>query len=130
VMQEEIFGPIFPIVTVQNLDEAIAFVNLRDKPLACYAFVDAEKQADLIIQSILAGAIVINEGLIQFANDHLPFGGIGKSGMGSYHGKHSFKAFTHAMPVIKSSYAFDNALRYPPFKKTGRWILKLVKWIG
>ena len=117
IMEDEIFGPILPIVTVGSLDEAVGYVLDNEKPLACYPFLDHKSDEEKVNKMISAGAIVFNDTLIHADNNELPFGGVGASGMGAYHGYHSFMTFSHLKPVVKRSFSFENALRYPPYKK-------------
>jgi aldehyde dehydrogenase (NAD+) len=124
-MEGEIFGPLLPIIPVQNLKEAIDYVVEGDKPLAKYIFSDDEKIIESILSRVSSGGVTINDTLMHIANDHLPFGGVGESGMGSYHGKCSFDLFSHQKSVFKATTAFDVPLKYPPF--FGK--LKLVKWL-
>ena len=124
-MEGEIFGPLLPIIQVQNLKEAIDFVVNRDKPLAKYIFSDDEKIVETVLSRVSSGGVTINDTLMHITNDHLPFGGVGESGMGAYHGKTSFDLFSHMKGVFKATTAFDIPLKYPPF--FGK--LKLVKWL-
>lgn len=94
-MQEEIFGPILPILTYQSLDEAIAFIHQRPKPLSLYLFSEDENATQRVINELSFGGGAINDTLMHLANPKLPFGGVGASGMGRYHGKYSFDTFTH-----------------------------------
>lgn len=113
VMQEEIFGPIFPIVTVKSTDEAIKFIVDRPKPLALYYF---GKDGDHVLKSTSSGGACINDTIMHIANENLPFGGVGNSGMSSYHGKRSFDAFTHYKAVVKTPTWLDLPFRYMPYK--------------
>ena len=125
VMQDEIFGPVLPIISFKQTDEAIAIVKKNANPLAFYVFTSSKKREEEWIRSIAFGGGCVNNTIWQFANHYMPFGGIGSSGMGAYHGKHSFNTFTHIKPVMKTPAWFDPAIKYPPFK--GR--LKLFKWL-
>ena len=113
VMQEEIFGPIFPVQTFEDIDEVITFINGREKPLALYYF---GKQGDKVLRHTSSGGSCINDTIMHIANEHVPFGGVGMSGMGSYHGKLSFDAFTHHRAVIESGTTIDLPFRYMPYK--------------
>jgi aldehyde dehydrogenase (NAD+) len=115
VMQEEIFGPLLPILPVDDVDEAVAFVNRRDKPLALYVFADDRTVVDRAITGTSSGAVCVNATLYHAAVPNLPFGGVGESGIGAYHGKKSFEVFSHAKPVLKKSTRPDPALAYPPY---------------
>ena len=113
VMQEEIFGPIFPVLTFKELDEVIAFVNDREKPLALYYFGTNDKY---VLHHTSSGGTCINDVIMHIVNHKVPFGGVGNSGMGSYHGKDSFLAFSHRRSVIKTPTWVDMPFRYMPYK--------------
>ncbi|CAA0124618.1 Coniferyl aldehyde dehydrogenase [Mycolicibacterium vanbaalenii] len=116
LMTDEIFGPILPIMTVQNLDEAITFVNSRPKPLAAYLFTKAKSVRERVIKEVPAGGMVINHLIFHFATHKLPFGGVGPSGMGAYHGKFGFEEFSHRKSVMTKSTRPDvGAFIYPPY---------------
>ena len=115
VMQEEVFGPIFPILTFRDRKEVAAFVNGRDKPLAFYYFGKEADAWDLIGQTTSGGAC-INDTIMHIANSHIPFGGVGNSGMGSYHSERSFLAFTHERAVLKTPTWIDLKFRYMPYR--------------
>ncbi|XP_036924762.1 aldehyde dehydrogenase family 3 member A2 isoform X2 [Sturnira hondurensis] len=116
VMQEEIFGPILPIVPVKNVDEAIKFINGREKPLAIYVFSHNNKLVRQIIDSTSSGGVTVNDVIMHFTLSSLPFGGVGSSGMGAYHGQHSFNTFSHHRSCLIKSFKRESAnkLRYPP----------------
>ena len=118
LMEEEIFGPILPIITYRDLDEAIAIINERPKPLALYLFTNDEEKQERVLKKTSSGGVCINDTLIHGSTSTLPFGGVGESGMGKYHGKASFDTFTHYKSVMKGSFLFDNELRYPPYKES------------
>ena len=124
VMQEEIFGPILPVLAVDGPDAAIEFVNAREKPLALYAFTDDEGVQQRIVDRTSAGGITINHTLLHLAVNDLPFGGVGPSGMGAYHGKAGFDVFTHHKPVLTKRLKPDPALMYPPY---GRWKQRVLR---
>lgn len=115
LMQEEIFGPILPVITFTNLGEAISFINSREKPLALYYF-GKRKQAKEIIRKTSSGGVCINDTLMHFANHHLPFGGVGNSGFGIYHGKESFLAFSNPKAILNTPTWMDISFKYAPFK--------------
>ena len=115
VMQEEIFGPIFPIMTFRSRDEVVDFVNGREKPLAFYYFGKASDGWDVIGRTTSGGAC-INDTIMHIANANIPFGGVGNSGMGNYHSERSFLAFSHERAVVKSPTWIDLAFRYMPYK--------------
>lgn len=124
IMKEEIFGPILPIITVNSMDEGIKFVNDRPKPLALYAFSDKDDVLDHIIQRTSSGSVCTNDTMMFMTNPELPFGGVGNSGMGSYHGRAGFDTFSHLKTVMKRSFALDVFFRYAPFSKLKLSILK------
>ncbi len=116
LMTDEIFGPILPVVTVQNLDEAITFVNSRPKPLAAYLFTKAKAVRERVIKEVPAGGMLVNHLLFHFATHKLPFGGVGPSGLGAYHGKFGFEEFSHRKSVLTKPTRPDlTAMIYPPY---------------
>jgi aldehyde dehydrogenase (NAD+) len=116
LMTDEIFGPILPIMTVQSLDDAINFVNSRPKPLAAYLFTKTKSIRERVIKEVSAGGMVINHLLFQFSTNKLPFGGVGPSGTGAYHGKYGFEQFSHKKAVMTKSTRPDlGAIIYPPY---------------
>ncbi len=116
IMQEEIFGPILPILEYQDLEEAIALINSRPKPLALYIFSKNKAKQQQVWQNTSAGTVCINETMMQFGTYQLPFGGVGASGIGSYHGKASFDTFSHYKSVFKKPFLFEVNWRYAPYK--------------
>jgi aldehyde dehydrogenase (NAD+) len=115
VMTEEIFGPILPVVTVSSVDSAIDFVRQRAKPLALYLFTASKATQQRVLAEISNGATVINHLMFHFLVNQLPFGGVGTSGMGSYHGKWGFETFSHRKSVLRKPTWPDLALLYPPY---------------
>ena len=116
LMTDEIFGPILPVVTVRNLDEAIEFVNARPKPLAAYLFTKTKAVRERVIKEVPAGGMLINHLLFHFATHKLPFGGVGPSGLGAYHGKFGFEEFSHRKSVLTKPTRPDlTAMIYPPY---------------
>lgn len=115
VMRNEIFGPILPILTYENIAEVISFVTTRPKPLALYYFGDPKKGREVLHKTSSGGAC-INDVLLHIANHNLPFGGVGNSGMGKYHGSYSFKTFSNEKALVCSSTFFDFDFKYAPFK--------------
>lgn len=115
IMQEEIFGPIFPIITFRNHEKMIRDINSGAKPLALYLFAQDTKLENMVLTGIAFGGGCINDTIIHLANTRLPFGGVGESGMGGYHGKKSFDTFTHYKSIIKRSYSVDLDMRYHPY---------------
>lgn len=124
VMQEEIFGPLLPILTYERLDQVIAFIRERPKPLALYLFAEDKHVQQHVTQSLSFGGGCINDTLLHVATTQLPFGGVGYSGMGSYHGKQSFITFTHFKSIVNKGTRLDPGLRYRPY---GRHFLPLLK---
>lgn len=124
VMQEEIFGPILPIIPVENIDAAINFVNQRAKPLALYVFSNDKAVQTNVVEQTSAGSVCVNDGMMFMVNPELPFGGVGHSGMGAYHGKFGFDTFSHIKSVMKRSFWFDLDVRYAPFSKSKLSLLK------
>ncbi|MEO1394131.1 MAG: aldehyde dehydrogenase family protein [Cyanobacteria bacterium J06634_5] len=126
VMQEEIFGPILPVLIYDTLDEAIAFINQRPKPLAIYLFsTDAASQAALEAQTS-SGGLCFNETISQYAMQDMPFGGVGQSGMGAAHGKAGFDTFSHYKSVLSKPKFLDIALRYPPYEGKLPWLERIL----
>ena len=115
VMQEEIFGPIFPIQTIKSTEEAIDFITKREKPLALYYF-GPEKRGWEVIRRTSSGGACINDTIMHIANENLPFGGVGNSGMGRYHGYESFETFSHRRSVVVTQTWLDLPFRYMPYK--------------
>ncbi len=124
VMGEEIFGPILPVIAVDSLDEAIAFVNADEKPLALYSFSERDEDNDRVIAGATSGGACINGTLLHISNPNLPFGGVGESGTGAYHGKFGFDTFSHRRGVHTRSTKLDPALMYPPYTKRKSSILR------
>jgi acyl-CoA reductase-like NAD-dependent aldehyde dehydrogenase len=114
-MGEEVFGPVLPVLSYTDRAEALAAVRGRAAPLAIYLFTRDAAFADQVIAHTRSGTVMINDAVIFQANAALPFGGIGESGMGAFHGVHSFKCFSHDKSVMKRGFALDSALRYPPY---------------
>jgi aldehyde dehydrogenase (NAD+) len=126
VMAEEIFGPILPILTYRKLEEVPAFITARDKPLALYVFASDQRAIDAVIANTTAGGTCVNNALIHFANPNLPFGGVGPSGTGNYHGYYGFKAFSHERAVLQQGRTDMLRSVYPPY---GPKVSKMIKWM-
>ena len=124
IMQEEIFGPLLPVLTFDNIDRVIEYVNENEKPLAFYYF-GPNKAAKEILLKTTSGGGCINDTLMHIANHHLPFGGVGNSGMNSYHGHSSFLAFSHARSIVAAPTWIDLPFKYPPFKYFN-WVKKVI----
>jgi aldehyde dehydrogenase (NAD+) len=125
-MEEEIFGPILPIIPYNNLEEAIGLINRKNKPLALYIFSEDQSHIRQILRNTSSGGACINDVLIHISNPNLPFGGVNQSGMGSSHGFFGFKTFSHERAVVFQSDINAASLVYPPYKKK-QWILQLLK---
>jgi aldehyde dehydrogenase (NAD+) len=126
VMQEEIFGPILPVLAVDGPGEASAFIGTRPKPLAFYVFGEDDAAVTGTVDAVSAGGVCINQTLMHLIPPDLPFGGVGDSGMGAYHGRAGFDAFSHRKSVLKKATRPDLKLLYPPYKPL---VEKLVKRI-
>jgi aldehyde dehydrogenase (NAD+) len=124
VMQEEIFGPLLPVMTFENIDTVIEYVNSHEKPLAFYYF-GKNKQAKDVLAKTTSGGACINDTLMHVTNHHLPFGGVGNSGMGTYHGYNSFLAFSNIRSVVTTPTWIDLPLKYVPFKHF-KWVKKIL----
>jgi aldehyde dehydrogenase (NAD+) len=118
VLQDEIFGPILPVVPVDDVDAAVAYVNAHEKPLALYLFTRSHATRDRVLEQTTSGGVAVNATMYQVAVPGLPFGGVGPSGMGAYHGKASFDTFSHAKSVLRKPGKPDPALAYPPYTAT------------
>ncbi|HOV63299.1 MAG TPA: aldehyde dehydrogenase [Spirochaetia bacterium] len=126
IMQEEIFGPILPIITFTDIDEVIATLKTRPKPLALYLFTTDKVTERTVLESVSFGGGCINDTIIHLATSRMGFGGVGESGMGSYHGKHSFDTFTHYRSIVKKYNWIDLPLRYHPYTKLKLKVIKRV----
>lgn len=126
VMQEEIFGPILPIIPYTDLNVAIEFINKKPKPLALYIFSESKSTIQSILKNTSSGGVCVNDVLVHLSNPHLPFGGVGGSGMGSYHGIFGFKTFSHERAVLIQSRINTTKMIYPPYEKKS-WVLKLLR---
>ncbi len=126
-MQEEIFGPVLPILTYEDLNEVISVVKSKPKPLALYLFAKDKQVQKKVLESVSFGGGCINDTIMHIATSNMPFGGVGNSGMGSYHGKYSFDTFSHKKSVLNKSLAFDMKLRYPPYKDNISLLKKVQK---
>lgn len=124
IMHDEIFGPILAVLTIGDVDEAIRFVNNRDKPLALYAFSESNDVLDRVVNDTSAGGVTLNHAVMHLAVPDLPFGGVGQSGMGAYHGRAGFDTFTHYKAVLDKPTRPDLALMYPPYTKIKQRIIR------
>lgn len=124
VMKDEIFGPIMPIITYDNIDDVADFIEAGDKPLAAYFFTEDKKLQELLLRHLHFGGGCVNDTIIHLATETMPFGGVGGSGMGSYHGRWGFDCFTHYKSVVSKPTWLDIKMRYQPYTQKG---LKLIK---
>ena len=124
LMQEEIFGPILPVMTFTGIRQVIDFIRSREKPLALYYY--GKENLDRVLRETSSGSVCVNECVTQLLNASMPFGGVGASGMGAYHGKWGFDTFSHLKPVMKKACWLDLPMRYPPGLAGKLWILKLL----
>ena len=119
VMQEEIFGPVLPVKTYKDVSETVDYINSKDRPLGLYYFGEDSKEKDYVLDNTTSGGVTVNDVISHITMEDLPFGGVGPSGMGSYHGYDGFKEFSHAKSVYKQSWINLNKLAglVPPYKK-------------
>jgi aldehyde dehydrogenase (NAD+) len=126
VMEEEIFGPILPVLPVDRVDEAVRFIQSRPKPLALYVFSRTKDAVERVLDQTSSGGAGVNCTVVHVAIPDLPFGGVGASGMGAYHGRHGFETFSHRRAVLSKPTVPDLPLQYPPYTKAKEWLLKKV----
>ena len=127
LMSDEIFGPILPILVYEDLDNVIKFINNREKPLALYYFSESKKKIKYVLTSTTSGGVTINDTIIHVANPNLPFGGVGNSGVGKYHGKESFETFTHNKSVMKRGTFIEFNIRFAPYKNKLNLVKRIMK---
>jgi coniferyl-aldehyde dehydrogenase len=125
-MEEEIFGPILPVVAYDALDDAIAYVNERPRPLALYFFGNDAESQRRVLERTTSGSVLVNDTILQYAQDDLPFGGVGPSGMGTYHGVEGFKTMSHAKSVFQQARFNLADLLRPPFGKVYDFLLSIM----
>ncbi|MBT1452229.1 aldehyde dehydrogenase family protein [Glaciecola sp. XM2] len=123
IMQEEIFGPLLPIITLPSINEMFAFINKRADPLAAYIYTKDKEIESQFIEKVSAGSMLINDSNMFMLNHELPFGGVGASGMGRYHGKYGFDCFSHEKTVMKRTFSFENNIRYAPYTSFKSFLL-------
>lgn len=123
-MAEEIFGPILPVIPVDSVDEAVERVNRDEKPLALYFFSDDNRTIDRVLNRTSSGGVTVNGTVMHLTNPNLPFGGVGHSGMGAYHGKRGFEQLSHLRSVLTKATSPDLSIQYPPYKD---WKMKVIK---
>jgi aldehyde dehydrogenase (NAD+) len=126
IMQEEIFGPILPVIRYNTINEAIEKVKRLEKPLACYVFTSSKSSKDKILNEFSFGSGCVNDAMMQISNTHLPFGGVGQSGIGSYHGENGFKAFSHYKSILQKPTWFELKLKYFPHTILKMRCIKLI----
>ncbi|MEA3505815.1 MAG: aldehyde dehydrogenase [Bacteroidota bacterium] len=124
IMKDEIFGPILPVIGFSNLDEVIKEVKMRSKPLSCYIFSKSKKEINKLLKEISFGGGAINDSVMHLSNSKLPFGGVGFSGIGSYHGEFGFITFSHYKSILHKPFWFESTLKYPPYTIKKMKILK------
>lgn len=124
IMREEIFGPVLPVIPFQSIDDVIPIINSREKPLALYLFTRRAAVREKVLRKVSFGGGCVNDTIIHLASSHLPFGGVGQSGMGRYHGKYSFDTFTHEKAVVAKGNWLDIPMRYPPFSRKKLGLVK------
>ena len=125
IMQEEIFGPVLPVIAYDSLDEAVGFVNSREHPLALYLFSEDKRTQERFLKSVPFGGGCINDTIIHLATSRMGFGGVGNSGMGSYHGKKSFDTFSHEKSIVDKSTWMDLPVRYMPYSPIKDKLLRM-----
>lgn len=129
LMKDEIFGPLLPIISYHNENDLHKIIRRYEKPLALYVFSNDKKWAEKIITTFSFGGGCINDCMIQFVNKRLPFGGVGHSGIGAYHGKLGFDTFSHHKAIVKKPTWGDNPIRYAPYKNKLKWVKKIMNWL-
>lgn len=127
IMEDEIFGPILPVLEYDNLSDVMEAIHRQPKPLACYIFTESKSVQDKILNNVSFGGGCVNDTIYHVASPHLPFGGVGNSGIGAYHGKSSFDTFSHKKSVLKQTTRFDIPIRYPNIKNGLNIIRKILK---
>ncbi len=130
IMRDEIFGPILPVLTFRSVDEATAVIRSRPKPLALYVFAEAPDRIERVLRATSAGGTSVNNVLMHYVNPNLPFGGVGESGMGSYHGRHGFEALSHARAVLRQRMPSATGFLYPPYEGRKRMIALFRRIVG
>jgi len=127
VMQEEIFGPLLPVISVKNIKEAEEFIKNREKPLALYLFTNDKKVENRFMKYVPFGGGCVNDTIVHILSSRLPFGGVGNSGMGKYHGEYSFRTFSNEKPVVKKYLFPDLPMRYTPYKKVYEKLVRMIQ---
>ncbi len=130
VMKDEIFGPILPVLEYKTIKDAISIINSHPKPLALYLFSNSKLVEEKVLENTSSGGVCINDTLSHITTNYLPFGGVGNSGMGDYHGVYSFYTFSHRKSVMKKNISIDPPIRYAPYKLSVKNLKKMLKFIG
>ena len=125
-MQEEIFGPILPVLTCESLEQAIKIVESRPRPLALYCFTENKAVMEQVLSKCRFGGGCINDCIIHLATSQMPFGGVGESGMGGYHGKFGFEEFSHTRSIVDKKTWLDLPVRYQPYTEEKKKLLRKV----
>lgn len=127
IMEDEIFGPILPVISYSDLDQAIILIKSKPKPLACYIFTNDSTIKNKLLKELSFGGGAVNDAVMQFTNSNLPFGGVGDSGMGSYHGKAGFDTFSHYKSILDKPFWLEPNLKYSPYsEKKLKWLKRLI----
>jgi aldehyde dehydrogenase (NAD+) len=128
-MQEEIFGPLLPLIPYNDFNEILNYISNQEKPLSAYLFSNQRKEQELWQDRLSFGGGCINDAIMHITNPNLPFGGVGQSGMGSYHGQAGFTTFSHFKSIFKKPNIFEVPLKYPPYTQSKMdWIKRLLKF--
>ena len=128
IMKDEIFGPLLPMLSYENDNDLKKVISRYEKPLSLYVFSDDKAFAEKTITDFSFGGGCVNDTIIHFSNKRLPFGGVGNSGIGAYHGKKSYETFSHQKSIVKKGNWFDNPVRYAPYNNKLKFIRKMLKW--
>jgi aldehyde dehydrogenase (NAD+) len=124
LMADEIFGPILPVIPIRSVSDAVEFVNARPKPLALYLFCQSRQVEHFVLQNTSSGGVCVNTTLLHHANERLPFGGVGESGMGNYHGRFGFETFSHKRALVRKPVRPEVPVAYPPYTKVKDFLLR------
>ena len=127
LMTDEIFGPILPVIPFADIDDCVEYVNEHPTPLALYYFTSSKKRARYMINHTASGGVCINDTIVHVVNNRLPFGGLGASGMGAYHGRYSFELFSHAKPVVSTTTRLHFDMKCAPYANRLRWVKRLLR---
>jgi acyl-CoA reductase-like NAD-dependent aldehyde dehydrogenase len=130
VMTEEVFGPILPVLEFSDLEEVLGKLADRPKPLALYLFTGDEALQEQVISQTQSGGVCVNDTIVQILGSDLPFGGVGESGMGKYHGRASFECFSHSRTIMRRSTIVDPGFRYPPVDVPLKWLRRILRFLG